>query len=121
MPKQRGKPKTKNLPLSKMYHLIEPGPVVLLTTAAAGRANVMTMSSHVMIDETRPLIGCGIGPWNHSFAALRSSGQCVIAVPAVDIADKVVDIGNCSGDAVDKFQTFGLTAVRASKVKAPRA
>ncbi len=31
----------KALPLSKVYQHIEPGPVVLLTTAQRGRANVM--------------------------------------------------------------------------------
>jgi len=35
-------------PLSQVYQLIEPGPVVLLTTAHKGRANVMTMSWHMM-------------------------------------------------------------------------
>jgi len=34
----------KDLPLSKVYQLLEPGPVILLTTALNGRANVMTMS-----------------------------------------------------------------------------
>jgi hypothetical protein len=32
----------KELPLSKVYQLLEPGPVVLLTTARKGRTNVMT-------------------------------------------------------------------------------
>ncbi len=36
----------RTLPLAKVYQLIEPGPVVLLTTAENGRANVMTMSWH---------------------------------------------------------------------------
>ncbi|MDP2825577.1 MAG: hypothetical protein Q8O52_23200 [Sulfuritalea sp.] len=31
-------------PLSKVYGLLEPGPVLLLTTAHRGRANVMAMS-----------------------------------------------------------------------------
>lgn len=35
---------TKDSPLTKVYRLLEPGPVVLLTTARNGRANVMTMS-----------------------------------------------------------------------------
>ena len=33
----------KNLPLSKVYQLLEPGPVVLLTTASKGRANIMVI------------------------------------------------------------------------------
>jgi len=36
----------KDLHLPKVYQLLEPGPVVLLTTAHKGRANVMTMSWH---------------------------------------------------------------------------
>jgi flavin reductase (DIM6/NTAB) family NADH-FMN oxidoreductase RutF len=43
----------KALPLSKVYQLIEPGPVALLTTARKGRANIMTMSWHMMVDFER--------------------------------------------------------------------
>ena len=39
----------KGLPLSKVYQLVEPGPVVLLTTTLKGRANIMTMSWHIQI------------------------------------------------------------------------
>jgi hypothetical protein len=35
----------KDLPLSKVYQLLGPGPVVLLTTALKGRANVTTSST----------------------------------------------------------------------------
>jgi flavin reductase (DIM6/NTAB) family NADH-FMN oxidoreductase RutF len=37
----------------------------------------------------------------------------------VDIAGNVVEIGNCSGQEVDKFKTFGLTPIPGKKVKAP--
>ena len=40
--------KKRNLPLSKVYTLIETGPVVLLTTADKGRPNVMTLAWHTM-------------------------------------------------------------------------
>ena len=59
----------KELSLSKVYRLIEPGPVVLVTTVNNGRTNIMTMSCHMVMDFT-PLIGCIIGPWDHSFTAL---------------------------------------------------
>ena len=108
------------LPLSKVYRYIEPGPVVLVTTADHSRNNIMTMSYHMMIkDDTPPLIGCSFGPWNYSFAALRTTEECVIAIPTVDLASKVVEIGNCSGEDVDKFETFGLTPISAEKVKPP--
>jgi len=109
----------KDLPLAEVYQLIEPGPVVLLTTARAGRANVMTLSWHMMVEFTPPLIACIVSGADHSFAALRATKECVIAIPAVELAEKVVQVGNCSGRDVDKFSTIGLTPRPAAKVKAP--
>lgn len=109
----------KNLPLARVYQLLEPGPVVLLTTAAKGRSNVMTMSWHMMVEFTPPRVACIVSPADHSFKALRATKECVIAVPAVNLAPMVVEIGNCSGRDVDKFEQFGLTPVPARMVAAP--
>jgi flavin reductase (DIM6/NTAB) family NADH-FMN oxidoreductase RutF len=109
----------KELPASKAYRLLEAGPIVLVTTALAGRPNIMTMGFHMMVQHAPPLIGCVIGPWDHSYEALRATGECVIAIPTVDLASKVVDIGNCSGTEVDKFETFGLTPATAKTVAPP--
>jgi len=109
----------KNLPLAKVYQLLEPGPVVLLTTARNGRANVMTMSWHMMVEFEPPLVACVVSSADYSFAALRATKECVIAIPAVQLAQKVVDIGNCSGRDVAKFEKTGLTPLPAECVKAP--
>ena len=108
----------KEFPLSKAFQLIEPGPVLLLTTAHKGKANIMTVTWHTVMD-FEPRIGCVISSGNYSFRALRLTHECVIAVPAVDIMDKVVDIGNCTGRVVNKFKAFSLTPVPAAKVRAP--
>jgi flavin reductase (DIM6/NTAB) family NADH-FMN oxidoreductase RutF len=109
----------KEFPLAKVFHWIEPGPVVLVATAPEGRPNVMTMSWHLMLEFEPPRIGCCLGDWDYTFETLRKTGECVIAIPTVDLMEKVVDIGNVSGRDVDKFATFGLTALKAAKVKAP--
>ncbi|MGB2630266.1 MAG: flavin reductase family protein [Candidatus Omnitrophota bacterium] len=109
----------KEFPLSKVYHLIEPGPVVLVTTANKKKANIMTMSWHMMMEFEPPLIGCVLSNRNYSFSALKATKECVIAIPSVNIINKVVDVGNCSGQDVDKFKTIGLTPLPAKKVKAP--
>ena len=106
------------LDLSKAFQLIEPGPVVLVTTFDGEKHNVMTMSWHMVLDFT-PRIGCVIGPWDHSQAALRATGECVLAIPTVDMAGIAVDIGNCSGRDTDKFARFGLTPLPAARVQAP--
>lgn len=111
------------LPLSRVYQLLEPGPVVLLTTAPSrrrgGRANVMTMSWHMMVEFEPPLVACVVSNANHSFAALRATGECVIALPAAKLASTVVRVGNDSGRRIDKFATFGLTPKPAKRVAPP--
>ena len=109
----------KNLPLSKVYQLLEPGPVVLLTTVRKGRANVMTMSWHMMVEFEPPLIACVVSNADFSFAALRATKECVIAIPALKLAPKVVEVGNCSGRDVNKFETIGLSPVPATCVAPP--
>ncbi len=109
----------KDLPLSKVYRLLEPGPVVLLTTARNERANVMTMSWHMMVEFEPPLVACVVSPADYSYAALRATKECVIAIPAVEMASKVVEVGNCSGRDVDKFELFHLTQITAERVKPP--
>lgn len=109
----------KELPLAEVYRLIEPGPVVLLTTRARGRANVMTMSWHMMVDFTPPLIACVVSSGDFSFAALRDTKECVIAIPALGMAEKVAKVGNCSGRNTDKFATSWLTPLPAECVAAP--
>jgi flavin reductase (DIM6/NTAB) family NADH-FMN oxidoreductase RutF len=109
----------KELSLSKVYQLLEPGPVVLLTTARSGRPNVMTMSWHMMVEFEPPLVACVVSSADYSFAALQATKECVIAVPAVELAPKVVQVGNSSGRDIDKFAAFGLTPVPAEGVAAP--
>jgi len=109
----------KDLPLSKVYQLLEPGPVVLLTTAHKGHANIMAMSWHMMVDFEPPLVACIVSNADYSFAALHATKQCVIAIPAVELAPIVVGIGNCSGREVDKFERFGLTRAQAKCVAPP--
>ena len=109
----------KSLPLSKVYTLIEPGPVVLLTTAASEKSNVMAMSWHSMLEFEPPLIGCVVSNRSHSYTLLKKSRECVINIPTADIADKVVGCGNTTGATTDKFRKFGLTPGPAALVSAP--
>jgi flavin reductase (DIM6/NTAB) family NADH-FMN oxidoreductase RutF len=106
------------LPIEKAFMFIEPGPVILVTTKDKNKNNIMTISWHMVIDFT-PRIAMSTGPWNHTFKTLMRTKECVIAVPTVDLAEKVVRIGTCSGKEVDKFEKFELTPLPAKGVKAP--
>lgn len=107
-----------DLPIEKAFMLIEPGPVILVTTHDEGRDNIMTITWHMVVDFT-PRIALTTGPWNFSFNALMHTKECVLAIPTIDLAEKAVGIGDCSGSSTNKFQRFGLTPYPAAEVKAP--
>jgi flavin reductase (DIM6/NTAB) family NADH-FMN oxidoreductase RutF len=109
----------KSFPLSKVYGLLEPGPVVLVTTSGGVRPNIMTMSWHSMMEFEPPLVSCIISNRNYSFGLLKKTKECVINIPTVEIAEKVVACGNTSGASVDKFEKFCLTPKPAAQVGAP--
>jgi len=111
--------KKRVLPLARVYRLLEPGPVVLLATTRKGRANVMPMSWHMMVEFEPPLVACVVSDRNYSFQALKTIKECTINIPTVALAKKVVGCGNCSGRTVDKFAAFGLTPRKSSRVAPP--
>ncbi len=108
----------RQLKLSRAFTLMESGPVVLVTTHDGNRNNVMTVSWTMVLDFT-PVFAITTGEWNYSFAALRKTRECVIAVPTVDLLDKVIGIGTCSGSNTDKFARFRLTPMPGKLIQAP--
>ena len=129
----RGEPgvkryRKKNFPLPKIRRFLEPGPIVLVSSAHRGERNIMTLGWHMMLGFDPALVGCFIWDQNHSFELIRRSKQCVINLPTVDLIEKVIAIGNTHGGgagragggrAPDKFEQFNLTLAPATKVKAP--
>jgi flavin reductase (DIM6/NTAB) family NADH-FMN oxidoreductase RutF len=75
-----------------------------VNSAWRGKANIMTMGWHMVMEFEPSLIGCYIWSENHSFGMIRASKECVINIPTVDIAEQVVGIGNTTGSEVDKVR-----------------
>src|SRR5208337_163912 len=109
----------RTFPLSRVYQLLEPGPVVMVRTARAGSANIMTMSWHTMLDFEPPIVACVISNRNYTFDILKETKECVINIPTLERAEKGVGCGHSSGRKTDKFKVFGLTQANASCVSAP--
>lgn len=109
----------KSLPLSGVYRLIEPGPVVLVSSKRGETQNVMAMSWHMMVDFEPPIIACVISNRDYTFDTVMKTKECVINIPTVELAKKVVGCGNTSGRDTAKFKKFGLTISAAECVNAP--
>jgi flavin reductase (DIM6/NTAB) family NADH-FMN oxidoreductase RutF len=112
-------PKKTTFPVAGIRRYLEPGPIVLVSSAYKGQTNIMTMGWHTMMEFTPSLLGCIIASSNHSFDLIRHSRQCVINLPTTVLTDQVVGIGNTTGAKIDKFAEFGLTAQPARHVAAP--
>lgn len=108
----------RSLKIGKAFTLMESGPVVLVATNDGRKNNIMTISWTMVVDFI-PRFAITTGEWNHSFKALRKTRECVIAIPTVDLLDKVIGIGTCTGADTDKFARFRLTPLPGKVVKAP--
>jgi flavin reductase (DIM6/NTAB) family NADH-FMN oxidoreductase RutF len=109
----------KDFPVSKIRRILEPGPIVLVSSAYQGEQNIMTLGWHTMLGFTPARVGCYIWDQNYSFSLIRRSKECVINVPTYDLVDVVIGIGNCHGSEENKFEKFALTPVAAARVAAP--
>jgi len=108
-----------DLPVDEIRRYLEPGPIVLVSSAYAGKCNIMTMGWHTVMEFTPSLVGCVIAGGNYSFDLIRRSRECVINLPTTALTDAAVGIGNSSGAEIDKFAHFKLTTEKARRVKAP--
>jgi flavin reductase (DIM6/NTAB) family NADH-FMN oxidoreductase RutF len=111
----------KSLPLTKIRRFLEPGPIVLISSAHRGERNIMTLGWHMMLGFEPATVGCFIWDQNHSFDLVRRSKECVINLPTHDMIEKVIGVGNTHGGpgTRDTFEQFGLTPRPAAKVNAP--
>lgn len=106
-----------DFPVERTRYFLEPGPVILVSTAWQDQRAVMTCGWHMMLGWD--VVGTYITEGTRSHELARRSRECVINLPTFDLLDTVVGIGNCSSGDVDKFDRFKLTAVEGEKVRAP--
>lgn len=109
----------KDLPVHLVRRYLEPGPIVLVSSAYKGETNIMSMGWHTVMEFSPSRIGCFITSANHSYEMIEKSGECVINIPTYDMIRQVIGIGNSTGTQTDKFEHFGLTPQKAAKVSAP--
>ena len=111
--------KKSDFSVENVRRFLEPGPIVLVSSAWKSQTNIMTLGWHMVMEFTPSLVSCMISSGNYSFEMIRRSRECVINLPTADLAETVVKIGNTRGRDIDKFAAFGLTQAPASEVGAP--
>jgi flavin reductase (DIM6/NTAB) family NADH-FMN oxidoreductase RutF len=98
-----------------------PSPAALITCVdAAGKANIITLGEVFNLSVAKPVIvGIAIAPMRYSHEMIRTTREFVVNLPRASMLDQVLKCGTSSGRVVDKFKAFGLTPLRAAKVRPP--
>jgi flavin reductase (DIM6/NTAB) family NADH-FMN oxidoreductase RutF len=105
------RPAKQDVPVANLRRYLEPGPIVLVSSAFERNVNIMTRGWHLVMAFTPSLLGCMIAASNFSLGLSSRSREYVITLPTTRLVDAVVGIGNCPGQAIDKFAAFGRTPV----------
>ena len=88
--------------------MLNPTPVVLVTSKSNNKLNVFTVGWVSTVCTKEPIIAMGIKPERLSYEYIKESGECVINLPTTDMV-KVVDYcGVVSGKKEDKIKHLGL-------------
>ena len=107
------------VPLTKSYLLLNHGPVVMITSAAGERCNVMSAAWVAPLDFDPPKVMVVIDKKAYTRELVEASGEFVLNIPCRAIAAKVITAGSSSGRDGDKLANIGLATAKASQVGAP--
>ncbi len=104
----------------KPGNMLYPLPVVMVSVAdRAGRNNIITLAWVGTVCSDPPMVSISVRPERYSYDILKETGEFVINLTTRSLAYATDYCGVKSGRDVDKFQEMKLTALPASKVKAP--
>lgn len=109
--------------LPHAYRLLNHGPVTLVTSAHAGRRNVMAAAWAMPLDFDPPKVAVVIDRNTFTRELIEASGSFVLNVPCRAQAEVTLAVGSSSGrdpeNGGDKLAHLGLQVLPAEKVAAP--
>ncbi len=109
----------REVPRDKVYRLLHPRQVVLVTCAEEGKPNVLTVAWSTPLSFDPPLVGVSIGKNRYSHGVISRSGEFAISIPPASLLEKVKRCGTLSGRNRDKFREVNLTPLPSRRLRAP--
>jgi flavin reductase (DIM6/NTAB) family NADH-FMN oxidoreductase RutF len=107
------------VPLAQSYLLLNHGPVTLVTSAHAGRANVMAAAWAMPLDFEPAKVLLVIDKQTLTREFVDATGEFALNIPGRAQADQVLAAGSVSGRDGDKFARTGLATFAATQIAAP--
>jgi flavin reductase (DIM6/NTAB) family NADH-FMN oxidoreductase RutF len=108
-----------DVPLAKCYRLLNHGPVTLVTSASAGRSNVMAASWAMPLDFDPPKVLLVVDGTTLTRELIDASGEFALNIPPRALADATYEAGSRSGRELDKWQALGLMPFPATRIGTP--
>lgn len=100
--------------------MLAPVPPALISCGTVEKPNVMTAAWTGIISSEPPMTYVSIRPSRFSHSLIKDSGEFVINLTTLPLAEAADFCGVKSGRDTDKFQAVHLTAAPCAKVKAPQ-
>jgi flavin reductase (DIM6/NTAB) family NADH-FMN oxidoreductase RutF len=112
-------PEIADIPLDKVYRLLNHGPTVLVSSAHAGRRNVMAAAWAMPLDFDPPKVLVVIDKSTLTRELVAASGEFALNIPCRAQAALTLAVGSCSGRDGDKFARHGIATLPATRIGAP--
>jgi flavin reductase (DIM6/NTAB) family NADH-FMN oxidoreductase RutF len=105
--------------LEKCYRLLNHGPTVLVSSAHAGKRNVMAAAWSMPLDFSPPKVTVVIEASTWTRELVDASGSFALNVPTRQQAQLTLDVGGHSGREFDKFEKYSIQTFQGNKIEAP--
>ncbi len=99
--------------------LLGPVPPALIGCGNGKEINIITLAWVGVVNSSPPMITAAVRPNRHSYQIIKDSGEFTVNMPGKDHVDVADGCGTLSGQDVNKFEHFNLTAVKGTLKQAP--
>ena len=99
--------------------MLNPVPVVMVSSGTMEQANIITIAWAGTICSEPPMVSISVRPERHSYGLIQESGEFVINLVTEELAKACDYCGVKSGRDIDKFEKLGLTKLESETVAAP--
>ncbi len=92
---------------------------LVITAAAGGKENAMTIAWHMPMSKDPPLIAFVTGTSHFTYKLIKESGEFAVNLMPDTHSEIVAAIGGSKGETCDKFSTYGIVKEKSVKTGAP--
>ena len=105
--------------LPRATQLLNHGPVTVITSAHAGRTNVMAASWAMPLDFNPPKVVVVVDSRTLTRQLIEASGVFGLQLPSRGFARQTLAVGSTPGNDLDKFAAFGLETFPGQLIDVP--